>query len=482
MKDKKNALVKQDVNFLENPLWNVDRQSSSAIFEIATAQGKYKYKAMPDNVPDDTDALFLYYLLFTVQETGKRKLKFKTHNVLKQLNMQTGLKYYKRFLTSLTRWKDVSVEFEGTFYINQKEKNKNGQEVTIKRYVNKGFHILNYQYSQESENSKQEKKKETRKYEKHEFEVNFDDEFIQAIEDSGFIKYIDLKTFVALHSPLARRLYEWLPKQLISRDIFTARHDSFFLKMSVTCPNYPSDIERKLKTVITAIEKINKYDKKYDFSLVYELKKDYGGKYFLLTFGKTAKDETIHNELEKKEICQIPHNNIKPSIETSLTVPGTAPELVRQTIEECGIEAVTEIYNAFLNQLKKAQTGKGKKIDDPAAYYANSLRKRIGAKTSAQRQAAKDRQTLIEKQRQEKAQEVLKADKELQATKAERERLEGLIAALSEPERQELHKRALAAVEKLNPLFKINESMIKTEMLFSVEKLKAESPLILDNH
>lgn len=167
---------------------------------------------------------------------------------------------------------------------------------------------------------------------------------------------------------------------------------------------------------------------------------------------------------------QLSQQKIDQSFAKSVTVPDTAPELIRQTIAEIGIEAVTEIHTAFLSHLNRAQNGKAKKIDDPAAYYANCLRKRIGVKTSAQRQAEKDKKALIEKQRQEKAQKEAMAVHELQAARNESERLERLVAALSESDYERL--RALAIKLMPQSMVKIKAS-IKNRMKSLVEDFVA---------
>jgi hypothetical protein len=192
-----------------------------------------------------------------------------------------------------------------------------------------------------------------------------------------------------------------------------------------------------------------------------------GRKVVAIKFGVKQKPQMVLEPTPSHELSPS-EQSIKIDKETikSLTVPGTAPELVRQTIEECGIEAVTEIYNAFLDKLKKAQNGKGKKIEDPAAYYANNLRKRIGAKTPEQRQAEKEKKLAAEKQRQKKVLEAIRAEQELQAIKAENKRLEGLVAALSESDREKL--RAVA-IQKIPPSMIRIKTAVKNRMESLVE-------------
>ncbi|MCP4050911.1 MAG: replication initiation protein [bacterium] len=310
---EKKKIVKQNSSFIEYPLWNVDRQSVTAIYEIQTKQGKYTYKAMPDNVPDDIDALFLYYMLFVSQDTHKTNLDIKTSQVLKELDLQYGSQSYNRFATSLDRWKDVSVKFEGTFYIKEKKKNAKGQEVTVKRHVTKGFHILEYEHTKKSEEVEDQKTKGKRKYKTHEFNVQLNKKFIEAINDAGLIRYIDLQTFIKLKKPITRRLYEWLPKQFIkeSRKIFQIRHEIFFEKMRITCPKYISHIKRKLKKIDTAIVQINKYEKRQEYRVSYEEKKDSSGKYILISFARKtsslpqSKTQQKGFKVENKEVHNI---------------------------------------------------------------------------------------------------------------------------------------------------------------------------------
>ncbi len=297
LSDKK--IVKQNSSFIEYPLWDVDRQSETTTYEIQTKTGKYIYKAMPGNIPDDVDALFLYYMLFVSQNTGETNLDLKTYDVLKELKMDLGSRYYSRFLTSLKRWKDVSVEFEGTFYTKETDKDKNGKEVTVKKHINAGFHILEYENTIKSKEDNQQKKDGKRKYATHEFKVELNKKFIKAINDAGLIRYIDLQTFIALKKPIARRLYEWLPKQFIkeSRKSYKIRHETFFEKMRLICPKYISQIKRKLANLETSIKKINELEKKYRYHMSYEEKKDLKGKYIIIYFDK----ETLSPSLPQPE-------------------------------------------------------------------------------------------------------------------------------------------------------------------------------------
>ena len=90
LSNNKKAIIKQDANFLEYPLWRIDRRDNRAQFEIETkdGKGKYIYRAKEGMIPDDIDMGYLYYFLLMAQKTGKRKNQHITHTEVVELHEQ----------------------------------------------------------------------------------------------------------------------------------------------------------------------------------------------------------------------------------------------------------------------------------------------------------------------------------------------------------------------------------------------------------
>ena len=102
----------------------------------------------------------------------------------------TDSRYYQRVEESLKRWKNVAIEFKGTFYDG-------------KTYLAIGFGIIDdYEINKET-------KKVT---------VNFNEKWLLKIRESTFFKYLNFEYYKALKRPLSRRLYELLCKTFKGRD------------------------------------------------------------------------------------------------------------------------------------------------------------------------------------------------------------------------------------------------------------------------
>lgn len=298
--DNKNSIVKQDVNFLEHPLWSPDRRDKRYIYKIEVENGMYIYEASPNNIPDDTDALFLYFFLFVAQQTSDRTIRLSFYKILKELDYPINKQNYERLHKSLKRWQKVSVNFEGCFFKKEKIKKDKKPAKTI-TYIDKGFHILDYKIKTEKKDNKTKSVS---------YEIIINQEFFNAIEESAFIKYIDLKTMIKLKSPLAKRLNEYLAKQFIGRDTYIIGHEKLFGKIRLILPKYPSDIKRKLESMKSAINKINEVLIKDKYSMSYEERPNKKGlkpkTVFMITFKRdTLKDknkEFLDSEQKDKEL------------------------------------------------------------------------------------------------------------------------------------------------------------------------------------
>ena len=312
--EQEKVIVRQDVNFIEYPIWAVDRQSRQFVYKIKDNKGEYIFKAQPDNIPNDTDVLILYYFLYTLQEKGEAALnKLSTYRVLKDLGLSTCKRNYERFDKAVEKWHEASVKFTGNFYYKETIKDKYGNEEIITGRTKKYFHFLSIKINEEYKNDK---------FNNSKYNIKIDDDFLSSIKNSGFIKYIDLKRYIALKTPIARRLDEWLPKQFIKKDrnIYKINHISLFLKLRITIPKYFSDIERKLKTIEKGLEKINKLDDEYNYSIEYEKKENTRNifyikidknnkettvkpdKLFLITFKQDKKQKLLSNEKISKQV------------------------------------------------------------------------------------------------------------------------------------------------------------------------------------
>ena len=251
--------VKQNINFLEYPLWFQDE-----IVASNTEQGMiwkdregYVYKA-GYKAPVKTDAIFLLYLLMQSQRQNYgRELSLTRYQILRDCGLAVNAQWYNRLEDSLERWKMVGIKFVGTFYDGES-------------YSAINFGIIDSW-------SIHEKTKELK--------VTFSPSFIKMMLGKGFFKYINFAEFKRLRSPLATRLYEILCKSFYGRDTW----EISAAKMAEKIPmkeRYPAHIVPKIKTAINRINKCS------DTKFLLETRKIDRGQ-TVLCFKKTVATKTL---------------------------------------------------------------------------------------------------------------------------------------------------------------------------------------------
>jgi hypothetical protein len=224
-----NELVKQNINFMENPLWMLSEHKLKEL-KIKNDRGEYiltaGYKA-----PERTDMNFLLFFLMESQKNGYvQKMEFTRYEILKACGMGVREREYDRLKDGLKRWINVVIEFNGTFYDNRE-------------YIDKTFNIIN-QFSID---------KETKK-----LKIELNKSFLDEIKYSNFCKYIDFEEYKRLRKPVSNRLYEILSKTFVDRQEWEI--ESLKLAEKLTLGEggnkklYPADI----KIMITpAVNEIN---------------------------------------------------------------------------------------------------------------------------------------------------------------------------------------------------------------------------------
>ncbi len=222
-------LIKQDINFMEYPLWIQDDEIANK------SEDGYMWRDMEGYIyragykpPVKTDFVFLLYLLMASQQNGwKDEIVTTKYKIFKGCGIKCGKDWYKRLEESLNRWEFVRIQFEGTFY--------DGKE-----YQNFHFGIIDA-WSLE---------KKTR-----ELKIRFSKEWLQKIKESNYFKYINFNQIKALRSPLVIRLYEILIKSFQNRN----KWEIDAMKLAQKIPmneKYPADVIPKIKA---AVNRINEY-------------------------------------------------------------------------------------------------------------------------------------------------------------------------------------------------------------------------------
>jgi len=220
-------IIKQDINFLEYPMWMQDGRmaSNSDGGFIWKDRDGFTYRA-GYRPPTKTDIIFLYYLLLRSQrENWVEEIELTRYRILCDCGITPGKKWFVRLEDSLQRWLMVKIEFQGKFY--------DGRE-----YQTINFGIID-SWSIEKRTNK--------------LRVRFSPEWQLKIRESDYFKMIDFNVLRSLKSPLVIRLYEILVKSFQGRE----RWEVDALRLAQKIPmneRYPADIIPKIKD---SIQKIN---------------------------------------------------------------------------------------------------------------------------------------------------------------------------------------------------------------------------------
>jgi predicted house-cleaning noncanonical NTP pyrophosphatase (MazG superfamily) len=220
--------IKQDMNFLEYPVWFQDvrmaeQQEDGCVWRDREG---FVYRA-GYKPPTRKDYIFLFYMLLrSQQEDWKNELSLSRYEILKDCKMVVNKESYSRLGDSLKRWKMVGLEFQGKFYDG-------------KTYQTINFGIV------DAWNVHKKTKR---------LSVRLSPEWLLKIKHSNFFKMIDFYGVRELRSPLAIRLYEILLKSFQGRDIW----ETDALKLAKKIPlaeKYASHIVFKIRRALKQIEK-----------------------------------------------------------------------------------------------------------------------------------------------------------------------------------------------------------------------------------
>lgn len=252
---KNHIKIKQDINFLENPLWFQDERLAEQNEKGYIWEDKegFLYRA-GYKPPVKTDAIFLLYLLHLSQQAGwKEEIHLHRYQIIKGCGLTVNAKRYARLEDSLRRWKMVSLEFHGTFYDK-------------KEYISMMFGVID---SWEID----KKTKQLRVY--------FSSRYLTKVRESSYFRFVDFNQVKSLRSPLATRLHEILSKMFQARDYW----ETDAVKLAQKIPmaeQYASDIVLK---VGPAVKRIAKHT---DLNITMEIRKKARGE-IILVFTKHPK-------------------------------------------------------------------------------------------------------------------------------------------------------------------------------------------------
>lgn len=231
--------VKQDINFIDKPLWflsTTSKYSGKIWNDIDGYVYRTNYK-----LPDKLDILILFYMLLQSQKMGyKQEMSFTRYEIIKSCELPLNANSYNRLRDSLERWLNVSVKFNGTFY--------DGKE-----YLEIGFHIIDsYEIDKKTK----------------ELKLTFNPKWLLKIKESKFCKYVNFEHYKALKRPISRRLFEMLSKSFKGREVWESDLVKLGIKLTISKRKvmrkgqevevlYHSDVLKVIKPAINEINKLS---------------------------------------------------------------------------------------------------------------------------------------------------------------------------------------------------------------------------------
>lgn len=272
------ALVKQDINFLEYPLWFQDGHATEV------GENGYLWEDREGFIyragykpPIKTDAIFLMYLMLRCQSEGwASSITLTRFEILKACGMGTSKQNYDRLADSLARWKMVGIEFEGTYY-------------TGSDYITVNFGIVD---AWELNHTTKE------------LTVHFSPFWIKHVRSSTYFKLLDFEQIKAFTSPLASRLYELLIKTFQGRSVW--KIDAKKLAVKMTMPETSAGhIVRRIKS---AVKQINA---RAELQLKLEVDKPRRGK-AILTFRRVSEASSTDTQSGKSGSEPLPTQQRDP--------------------------------------------------------------------------------------------------------------------------------------------------------------------------
>lgn len=243
MEDKK--LVKDDINYMEYPIWLIGRKNRNKVWTMEKINGKYEMVGLY-GLPNFFDKKVLYSLLFRlVKKSSADKYTLVTSRYEIAKDVYPGVKdfgknKYNRISEALQTWFGLSINFQGTFY----EDND---------YGTRSFHIVSQLDTREKSGK---------------LIIRFNASYIDQQNNTSFFRLIDFDQYRKLNKDSSARLYEILIKSFKGRNVWSIGLQNLAEKMTFEKREgiqnyYPSDILRHLKTAVNEINK--KTDLSFNF-------------------------------------------------------------------------------------------------------------------------------------------------------------------------------------------------------------------------
>lgn len=254
MKEKKK--FKNDVNFLEYPMWIVNNREEIKEFSVVRKHGSYKITTGADRLPDRVDKILLLYLLNKISEGDFSSSEIVTtrYHLSKEIygpRSSSSKPRYDRVMQSLKRWAGIVIEFSGTFYEGD-------------NYTARFFGVVDDVICRPDDNY---------------LYIKFNQQFIDQMKNTEYYKYVDYEEYKRLRKPVSARLYEILIKTFKGRYHWKVNASSLGEKLTLSKTS-PSQVLEKVEPALREINnqtelnvRLSTY-KKTDKTVIFVFSKD----------------------------------------------------------------------------------------------------------------------------------------------------------------------------------------------------------------
>jgi len=323
--------IKQDINFLEKPLWVIDEglfnlqkiKKGRKMYDAQVWEASdYTYEALT-TIPTRFDGIVLMSLLKEAQENNwNPMIKTSLYQIIKSCGFPLNQKHYERVKDSLDTWRHVSLHFNAFYHKPSMD------QTFIKQYSELHFGVV------DSWGVNKDKKG---------IYIRFSPEWLQIIQESRYYKYLDFGKYKTLTSPIAARLYEILVKSFEGRANWKIGAVKLAEKITMR-ERYASDIERKIKAAV------NQVNQKTDLRIDLLIEKPQRGECFF-TFTKRS-DEDTGNSQDKLPVAIIHKNEEQAFIDREPTVSSApaAPDPITQKLKTLGFMDAAKMRDHMTDQ------------------------------------------------------------------------------------------------------------------------------------
>jgi Replication initiator protein A len=182
----------------------------------------------------DDDVLLACVQLSSMQDFRSREAHFSRYGLLKLLRWEDSTRNYRRLLTSLRRWKGVTIYSTRAFY-----------DHAAKSWVNRDFGLLDNLYVYERETAGDG---EARSW------LVWNEVLFESFR-SGYLKSLDWDLYCRLEDPVAKRLYRFLDKRFYREEkLALDLHELAYNKVRVSRGYNTAQVKRSLQNGIRELE------------------------------------------------------------------------------------------------------------------------------------------------------------------------------------------------------------------------------------